>query len=73
MELTKELTNKLLKAKSVDDVLKLAKEEGIDINMEDAKNLFNTLSNKLSDDELDKVAGGLNPYCLKKAPEKLGK
>lgn len=48
-------------AKSVEELLKLAKENGIPMDCEDAKKLFERLhprQGELSDDELDNVAGG---------------
>ncbi len=55
-----ELIAKLKEAKSAEDVLALAKENGIELDEEKAKELFAELnaSGELSDDDLDKVAGG---------------
>ena len=54
-----ELIAKLKEAKSVDELLALAKENGVDIAPEKAKELFEQLSGgELSDDALDEVAGG---------------
>ena len=56
--------NLILKAKeanSVEELITLAKENGIELNEEDAKKYFEQLNAKkgeLSDDELDCVAGG---------------
>ncbi len=55
-----ELTAKLKEAKSADEILALAKESGVELSEEKAKELFAELNanGELSDDELDKVAGG---------------
>ena len=55
-----EFISKLKEVKSVDDILALAKENGIELDEEKAKELFSQLnaSGELSDDDLDKVAGG---------------
>ena len=54
-----ELIAKLKEAKSADEILALAKESGIELDEEKAKELFSQLnaSGELSDDDLDKVAG----------------
>ncbi len=52
-----EFIKKLTNAKSVDDVIALAKENGLEIAPDKAKELFDKI-NELSDDELDNVAGG---------------
>ncbi len=51
---------KLKGVKSVDDIIALAKENGIEITPDKAKELFEriTASGEMSDDELDNVAGG---------------
>ena len=52
---------KLKDVKSVDDILALAKENGIEITPEKAKELFEQLSgNELSDEQLESVAGGMS-------------
>ncbi len=55
-----EFISKLKEAKSADEILALAKESGIELDEEKAKELFAELnaSGELSDDDLDKVAGG---------------
>ena len=60
----KEMSAKLAQAKTVEDVLAVAKEYGKDINEEQAKEVLEELnkfsaSGELSDDELDNVAGGV--------------
>lgn len=54
------LFNKAKQAKSAEDLLTLAKENGIEITEDEAKAYFEQLnkSGELSDDELDSVAGG---------------
>ena len=55
-----EFIAKLKEAKSADEILVLAKENGMELSEEKAKELFSELnaSGELSDEELDKVAGG---------------
>ncbi len=55
-----EFVAKLKEAKSADEILVLAKESGVEIDEEKAKELFSQLNatGELSDDDLDKVAGG---------------
>ena len=52
-----EFLAKLKDVKSVDDIIALAKENGLEITPDKAKELFGKI-NELSDDELDDVAGG---------------
>ncbi len=57
----KNLILKAKEAKSVEELIALAKENGVELNEEDAKMYFEQLNAKkgeLSDDELDAVAGG---------------
>ena len=61
MELRKELLAKAKEAKSVEELLAFAKENGIELTDEKAKEYFtklNTKSEELSDEELDNVSGG---------------
>ena len=55
-----EFIAKLKEAKSADEILVLAKESGVELDEEKAKELFSQLNatGELSDDDLDKVAGG---------------
>ena len=55
-----EFIAKLKEAKSADEILVLAKESGVELDEEKAKELFRQLNatGELSDDDLDKVAGG---------------
>ena len=74
MKFTKEQIEKAMACKSVDELLKLAKSEGVELTHEQAEAYFAQLSkNELSADELAKVAGGAgilvagqmpNPNCL---------
>ena len=59
--MNQELVNKAKKAKSVEELLALAKENGIELTNEQAKEYFaqlNPTKGELSDDELEDVAGG---------------
>ena len=58
---TPEMIEKAKAAKSADELLALAKENGTELTEEEAKAYFEQLNSKsgeLSDDELDAVAGG---------------
>ena len=62
-ELTPEIMKDLLKLKSSEDFLNYAKEKGYDLSQEEAGKLFKQFSEifkngELSDEEIDKVAGG---------------
>ena len=59
--MNEEMIIKAKEAKSVEELMALAKENGVELNEEDAKMYFEQLNAKkgeLSDDELDAVAGG---------------
>ena len=59
--MNQELVNKARKAESVEELLALAKENGIELTNEQAKEYFaqlNPTKGELSDDELEDVAGG---------------
>ncbi len=61
MELNDKLLEKAKKAKSSEDLITLAKENGIDFTDDEARTYFSRLNaeaGELSDDELDSVAGG---------------
>ena len=61
MELNKELVAKAKEAKTPEELMALAKENGIDMTEESAASLFEQLNSKtseLSDSELDNVSGG---------------
>ena len=55
-----ELIAKLKEAKSADELLALAKENGVEIAPEKAKELFQQMNanGELTDDQLESVAGG---------------
>ena len=59
--MNEEMIAKAKEAKSVEELIALAKENGIELTEEDAKMYFEHLNAKkgeLSDDELDNVSGG---------------
>ena len=60
MKLTQEQLAKAKAAKSVEELLTLAKENGMELTEEEAKNYFEQWhkDGKLSDEELDNVSGG---------------
>ena len=61
MELTKELVAKAKEAKNPEELMALAKENGIGLTEEEAKAYFDRLhpqTGELSDNELDNVLGG---------------
>ena len=61
MEMNNELIAKAKHAKSPEELMALAKENGVELTEESAKSYFNQLNPKtgeLADDELDNVAGG---------------
>ena len=61
MELSKELLAKAKEAKSIEELIALAKENGIELTVEKAKEYFaklNAKNEELSDEELDNVSGG---------------
>ena len=62
-ELTPEIMKDLIKLKSSEEFLNYAKEKGYDLSQEEAEKLFKQFSEtfknvELSDEEIDKVAGG---------------
>jgi len=60
MELTKELLAKAKEAKTAEELLALAKENGIELTQEQSEEYFAKLhqTGELADEELDNVAGG---------------
>lgn len=70
MELNNEMLEKAKTAKSAEELLELAKANGVNLTEEEAKTYFNQLnkSGELADDELDNVAGGAGckPTALSK-------
>ena len=71
MELTKEVIEKAKEAKTVEELVALAKENGVELTFEEAEECFAKLhkSGELADEELDNVAGGgcgdANVTCVK--------
>ncbi|MCM1264427.1 MAG: hypothetical protein NC313_17080 [Butyrivibrio sp.] len=60
-EITPEVLEKARKADTKEELLKLAKENGIDMNSEDAEAIFckfHQSEGKMPEEELDSVAGG---------------
>ena len=61
MKMNGDLLEKAKNAKSAEELVKLAKENGIELTAEEAKSYFaklNVKEGELADDELDNVAGG---------------
>ena len=60
--LTPELIAKAKAAKSLEELLELAKENGVDLTEDEAKTCFEQLhaNVEVSDDELEAVSGGFN-------------
>ena len=61
MEITKELIEKAKAVKSAEELLTLAKENNLEMAIEEAESYFATLNptqGELADDELDNVSGG---------------
>lgn len=60
MELTSEMKRVAMKAKSVDELLKLAAEYGYEISKDEAEEIYAELNKKgeLADEELENVVGG---------------
>lgn len=71
MDFSKELLEKVMKAENAEEILTLAKEEGIEITKEEAQDLFDNRENMLtlSEDDLAAVAGGMS---LKKVTKQMG-
>lgn len=70
MEFSKELVQKAKSASSAEELLALAKENGISLSESDAATYFDFLhgDHELSDDELSAVAGGLKDHENKHCP-----
>lgn len=70
MDLNQELLAKAEEARSAEELLALAKENGIEMTEDSAKELYERMnaSGELSDDELDSVSGG---GCKKNGSNKL--
>ena len=54
-----EFVEKVKGAKSVEELKTLAKDSGVELTEEEAKELFDSLSGALSDEDLNGVSGGL--------------
>ena len=67
-EITKEMLEKAMQCETVDDLLALAKEEGIVITKEEAEAYLDEFSEcELSDGDLKHVAGGMKKQHKKKS------
>lgn len=61
MTFTKEQIRKAMNCKTVDELLAYAKSEGVELSREQAEEYIAQLGErKLTDDELDQVAGGID-------------
>ena len=60
MELTREMLEKVKETKTVEELVALAKENGMELTFQEAEECFARLhkSGELSDEELDNVSGG---------------
>ena len=57
--MTNEILKKLKAAKSVEELVEIAKANGAEITEQDAQKLFSQISDdELSDEDLEKIAGG---------------
>ena len=67
MNITQEQTKKAMNAKSAEEILAIAKAEGIEMTEDEAKRVFTVLHKEgsLSDDELDAIAGGKGELDVK--------
>ena len=63
MNVSKELLEKAKTAKSAEELIEMAKEENIELTVEQAAKAFAELhkAGELSDEELDNVSGGCSP------------
>ena len=61
---SKELVSRAMKCKTLEELLALAKAEGVALTPEDAKLFLEDVNSFLDDDALEKVAGGYGSiYC----------
>ena len=60
METNKNLIEKARKVKSVDELITLAKDNGVELPLEEANKIFSEIKEygEIKDDDLDKVSGG---------------
>lgn len=68
INLTPEITEKAKQARSAEELVSLAKENGIELPDDKAREYFERLneSSELSDEELDNVSGGCGDYSYKR-------
>lgn len=59
-----ELIKNAKDVKSLDDLVDLAKKEGIDLPVDEAKEAFAKIK-ETTEDELEEIAGGLHPFSEK--------
>ncbi len=68
IQLTPEIFEQLMHVKSIEELLKVAKEKGISVTEEQAEDFFKKYlaPGEISDDELDHVTGGgcFDPKCF---------
>ena len=73
MKFTKEQIRKAMNCKTADELLALANSEGVELSREQAEEYIAQLGErKLTDDELDQVAGGVGscePFCKDYCPK----
>ena len=64
MKMTKEQFVKAKEAKSAEELIALAKKDGMEMSAEQAEKLFDALNKQgeLNDEELEQVAGGWSPF-----------
>lgn len=60
-KLNNESKQALSKATSLDEMLKIFANNGLDVSEEDIKSVANKSGTELSDDDLENVTGGLDP------------
>lgn len=64
----------LLNVKSIEDLMKIAKENNLETTKEEVEGLFKKITSKeLSENELENIAGGKWRFTDVKAPEKFEK
>ena len=69
-ELSKELIAKAMQCESADELIEVAKEEGIELTQDEAEAYMSELEDfELDDSDLKQVAGGWDcPYCPDQMP-----
>lgn len=64
----------LLNVKSIEDLMKIAKENNLDITKEEVEGLFEKITSKeLSEEHLENIAGGIKKFTDVKDPKELTK